>query len=661
MKPLAHERAPSAETTRSTRAERIDAVVVCKDDGLLIELGPVLGERYRTHSVDTPAEIAANIAAPRWIGIIDADSLPDARSAIARMEQQFHRCPLILISSHPQEWSAAIARGAVIAALQRQDATGPRLLDALAACEARLLTEVGVDTTRSRAVAARAERTADTGPRMMRWVVAALVCVVLGTGGWYLAHHAHPGSAAGAAPGTQAAGGNAPGSNIPGSNAAGSSVPAGGLAPAPGGAQETSAAAAGASAAASVAGAPGAATANASTGAPGAAATPAAAALPAVKPQSVLELLSAARVAFRDQKLLLPRADGEPRGDSALELYTQVLSQDPGNDEALDGVRRLFVLGKARIQSDLTSGKLDDATRLVGLFKDAGVSADELRDLSASIAAARPKWSQQRAQDALAAGDLRTAEQVIGELTAEGADPATIAQLRRALDARRLDLQLTGMAAQVHSAILAGNLLQPADDDARTRFAAMRTLARSSPVTLASAHELAAALIARGQQATHDAQFDLAQRLFAAAGELGSSSALSDARRQLQSAMASAAQRSTQAAAAAKAAAAAAVQAPSPAPPAPPTTPPPPAYIAARPIRPLDVEYPPGTSAAGYVVVEFTLSPDGTASDMSIVESNPRGIFDSTAMDAVGRGRYDTRDLHGQPVRARIRLRFQSN
>jgi len=52
------------------------------------------------------------------------------------------------------------------------------------------------------------------------------------------------------------------------------------------------------------------------------------------RPQSVLELLSAARIAFRDQKLLLPRPDGELRGDSALELYTQVISQDPGNDEA---------------------------------------------------------------------------------------------------------------------------------------------------------------------------------------------------------------------------------------------------------------------------------------------------------------------------------------
>jgi TonB family protein len=642
MKPLAHERASSAETTRGTRPERIEAVVVCKDDGLLIELGPILGERYRTHSVDAPAEITANVATARWIGIVDTDSLADARSAITRMETQFHRCPLILISSRPQEWSAAIARGAAVVAVQRQEASGPKLLDALAAAEARLLADVDVETTHGPASSGSARgHTLSGGP--LRWWVAAGLCVVLGVGGWWFTHRASPSRAPGSGIGTATAGGGARESS--GSAANSSTTGRSAVTPeVPAGAQATTAAN-GAAGGQSAAGA----------------AEPAAAALPAAKPQSVLELLSAARIAFRDQKLL-PRPDGEPRGDSALELYTQVLSQDPGNDEALDGVRRLFLLGKARVQTDLASGKLDDATRLVGLFKDAGVSAAELGQLSASIAAARPKWAQQRVQQALTAGDVKTAEQLIGQLTAEGTDPTTIVQLRHELDARKLDLQLTAMAAQVHSAIVAGDLLQPADNSARTRIAAMRTLARTHPVTLAAERDLTAALISRGQQATRDAQFDQAQRLFAAAAELGSSTALSDARRQLQSAMSATARRRAQAAAAAEAAAAPSPSSSSPAP-APSTAPKaaPPGFIAAHPIRPLDVAYPPNTNAAGSVIVEFTLSPDGTASDMSVVSASPRGVFDQTAMDAVGRGRYSTRGLHGQPVRARILLRFDPN
>lgn len=647
MKPLAHEQASGTET-RSTRSERVDAVVVCSDDALLIELGPVLGERYRTHSVDTPADIAASVTAPRWIGIVDVDSVPDARGAIARLEMQFHRCPLILLSSRPQEWGAAISRGAAVAAMSRQDAAGPRLLDALAGAEARLLADPESTTAVPPGGAARAGKFAPRRGSGVRWLAVAGVCLVLGAGAWWLAHR--PPVARHAAGGTLSSGTAQIAAGAPGRAAV-----------SPGSAAE---AAVGSSAdtAQPAAAAPGASgTASAPTA--GVASGQGAGAPATAQPQSVLELLSAARVAFRDQRLLLPRPDGEPRGDSALELYAQVLSQDPDNDEAQDGVRRLFIVGKARIQADLVSGKLDDATRLVGLFKDAGVSADALRDLSASIVAARPKWIEQHAQQDLAAGDLKSADELIGQLAAQGTDPAGVAQLHRAVDARKVDLQLTGMATQVHAAITAGNLLQPADDNARTRLAAMRTLARNNPTTLASQHDVQVALIGRGEQATQSGQFDTAQRFFGAAADLGGSTQLADARRTLQSAMTAAAKRGAVAAAAAKAAAAAAAATPTAQlAGAAAATPQPPPYIAARPIRPLDVTYPPNTNATGYVVVEFTLSPDGTASDMSVVSASPPGVFNQTAVEAVGSGRYDTHQLvNGQPVRARIRLRFQSN
>jgi hypothetical protein len=74
--------------------------------------------------------------------------------------------------------------------------------------------------------------------------------------------------------------------------------------------------------------------------------------------RSPLELLSAARVAFASQRQL-PRPDAEPKGDSALELYLQALAIDPKNEEARDGVRRLFNVARTRIQSDLAGGRFD--------------------------------------------------------------------------------------------------------------------------------------------------------------------------------------------------------------------------------------------------------------------------------------------------------------
>jgi TonB family protein len=608
MKPLAQERSPAAES-KDTRAHRIEAVVVSSDDALLIELGPILGNRYRTHSVDTPAEIAATVHAARWLGIVDTGSLPDARGAVARMELQYHRCPLIIVASNPEDWATAVARGAVAAAIGRHDLAGPRLLEALASAEARLHSEPAAEA--ASATGHDSARNADAGAfgRKLGWIaLAAALLVALAAAGWWLSHRS--GAAATAL------------TNV--APAAGTALPA-------------------------------AATTTATTTA---------------RPQTVLELLSASRVAFGDQKLLLPRPDGEPHGDSALELYTQVLKQQPDNDEALDGVKRLFALGKTRIQADLASGKLDDATRLVSLFQGAGISSDDLQAIDASISAARPKWTAERAQQDIAAGNLPAADQLIGQLAAAGTNPASIADLRRTLDAKKADLQLGGMASQVKAAISAGDLLDPANDNARTRLAAMRAANHTSPQTLAAQRALLAALLDRGQQATHAGQFDQAQRYIGAAADLGASSEVATAKRQLQDAMDAANRRTAAAAAAAQArAASAAASAASAADhaasiaatPAPRPAPLP--YVSARPRRALDVTYPPGVAVAGYVIVEFTLEPDGTASDAKVVQASPPGTFDEIALGAVSAGRFDTRELAGRvpPVTARILLRFKPN
>ncbi|HEY7929832.1 MAG TPA: TonB family protein [Steroidobacteraceae bacterium] len=580
--------------------ERIDAVVVCSDDALLIELGPLLGERFRTHSVDNPAEIAAAVVAPRWVGIVDVDSLPDARAAVLRLETQFPRCPLVLIVQRPAEWSAAVARGSAVSAVSRQELPGPHLMEALAAAEARLRADAepvsAVGTAQAEPGASGGREQPRSHARWLAIFAVALAGLLAGTGWWAL----HRRASAGAPPGAASPG-----------------------------ASDTDSA-------------------NAAQNA-GAAAAP-------VKPQSVLELLSAARVAFRDQKLLLPRPDGEPRGDSALELYAQVISQDPGNDEALDGVRRLFAVGKARIQSDISGGKLDDATRLVGLFRDAGVNPDELGALSASIAAARPRWLEQHVQQSIAAGDLKGADQMLGQLTAAGAEPSAIAQLRRALDAKGVDLQLAALLTQMRSAISAGNLTGPAPNDARSQLANMRALSRTNPATLAAQRDLQTALLARASDALHSGELDSAQRLLSEVTDLGAFSPALEVRRQLQAAVYAAAHPRPLAPPAAPTPSAPTLAASAPLLQAPAA----PAFISARPSRPLSLSYPPGQSAQGYVIVQFTLQPDGSARNVSVVQSTLPKVFSRVATAAVARGHFDTRALSdGQPAQARLRLRFQ--
>lgn len=593
MKPQAQDRGQTVDS-KSGRSRRFDIVLLSSDDEFIIELGPFFGDRYRTRTVDQPSALSNTNEGARWAAIIDANSLPDARAAVARLGEQFRHAPLIVIGGNAEDWSGALSRGSILAAIPRDQLEG-RLQQALQQVETRLSQEP--------VPAAASSKTSDSGgdgktKSLPLIPIIAAAAVAVAGGGWWLLHK-----------------------------------PAGQVA-------------------------------TPSAGASSHAADTTTSSAP--KPQTVLELLSAARVAFRDQKLLLPRTDGDPRGDSALELYTQALSQEPNNDEALDGVKRLFAVGKARIQTDLASGKLDDATRLLAMFKSAGVDADSLRDVDAQIVAARPKWLASRAQDAINAGDFSGADQLISQLVAAGGDRATVTDLRHSIDTKKADQQLTALANDVKTAIDTGALLDPANDNARTRLQAMRNLNRNSAMTANAQKDVLTALIARAADATHKDQFDVAQRYLSAAGDLAATPEVADAKKALQSEMDAVAQRAAAAAAAdAKAKAAAAAAAATPAVASASAAKVAPKYIAARPSAPLKVEYPQTAqdgNIEGYVTVEFTLHPDGSASDTAAIESKPAHIFDRAAVEAVLRGHYDTHALvDGKPTRARIRLTFKPN
>ncbi|HWW21764.1 MAG TPA: energy transducer TonB [Steroidobacteraceae bacterium] len=383
----------------------------------------------------------------------------------------------------------------------------------------------------------------------------------------------------------------------------------------------------------------------------------------ATKPMSTIELLSAARIAFRDQKLL-PR-DGESHGDSALELYSQVLAQEPKNDEAIDGMQRLFSVIKSRVLADLASNKLDDAQRLIGAFKATNVESDGVKELDAQVAAARPKFYAARAQEMIQANDFTAADAMITQLAT--LDRKSADELRRTMESRKLEqatqAQLTQLAASVKQAIDAGNLLEPANDSARSRLSAMRQVSRNHPLTMSAQRDLQAALINRAQEQSNKDQFDAASKLIAAAGEVAATAEVAEAKKQLQGQIDAANQRAAAAAAARKAAEAAQAAAKQQDAAASAAAAAGPAYIAARPTTPLRVVYPSAAAdnrVQGYVIVEFMLQADGRPAQPSIAESNPARIFDAAAIDAVMGAKYDTSKLTDkQPRRARVRLTFK--
>lgn len=70
--------------------------------------------------------------------------------------------------------------------------------------------------------------------------------------------------------------------------------------------------------------------------------------------------------------------------------------------------------------------------------------------------------------------------------------------------------------------------------------------------------------------------------------------------------------------------------------------------------------YPPDAVAAGvegFVEVRFTVAPDGTVSDSEVVSSEPAGVFEAAALDAMGRWRY-TSNLEGEAQTRTERIEF---
>jgi periplasmic protein TonB len=589
-KASAHESGVTAAPPPGPGARRTEVVIVGAGDETLIEVGPALGDQYRSFSVDTAGEIA-DLSASSWIGIYDASNQTAGRSAFAQLESQYHQQPWIVICADEDRpnWRDVLSRGGACAVIARGELSVPAFTAALEKATQRL-------TVVPRA-AASAGTTAPKIPLL--WMVAAAVIFAAAGALWWV-NHARSRAPVATTPNDQKL-------SLPGGRAAGH-------------------AAASAHATAQAA------------------------------PQSVEDLLSMARIAFHDPAAQLPKADAPLQGTSALELYGAVLLQQPKNDEALDGVRRLQAVARLRVQNELAAGDADTAGRLLAILQHADFAPEELRSLEAAVAAARPKQLAAQARSALAGGNLPVARQLIDQLVALNGERSPVPELRKELDARKLDVELATDAEQVRAALAAGALLEPESDNARSRFLVMRELNRTSPQTLAVQHELLLALLRRAQVAIGRQDLDAAQQTLTIAQDFGNKAELADTRGNLDAALS--ARRAAEAAAAATKVARASAPTPDARSVAAAAS-----ILSPKPTQALQVDFPPSALAEniqGYAVVEFTLNPNGSASAAAVIESVPHGIFDRAALAAVKGANFSTKDLADprKPQRARFKINF---
>lgn len=162
-------------------------------------------------------------------------------------------------------------------------------------------------------------------------------------------------------------------------------------------------------------------------GAPAPSPSAAAATAPSLADRSITSLLSDARLAFSERRYF----DGDA---NALAIYKAVLSREPENGEALDGMQRLESVMFNGAEADLSAGRVEEAYAAVAALRANWPTTEKVTQLEESLSKERQRVLTRRARESIGSSDFTAAAKAIDDLESTRASNALMTQLRRELD-----------------------------------------------------------------------------------------------------------------------------------------------------------------------------------------------------------------------------------
>jgi len=290
----------------------------------------------------------------------------------------------------------------------------------------------------------------------------------------------------------------------------------------------------------------------------------------------------------------------------------------------LDSKRRAVTIGKlvASAEARLSSGRLvtpndDSAKDSIQALKEAGASADLLARLNADL--------NQRllaaARDAAAKGDQAAVTANLNAARDNGVSAAALNAAQRDITAaaqkqQRTNDDIAKYAKAAQDRLAAGQLLAPANDSAVSNAERLRLLDPRNGTTMQVVRDVRSRLVAEARSRISANKPAEAAQFLDAAESLGGDADLAD----LRSALASAQQAAATAAAAPKL----------------------PPLKMTRPPRP---KYPSSAKGVeGWVRVEFYVTPQGRTERVRVLSSEPAGVFDAAAVEAMEGARFEEFD-----------------
>jgi len=290
----------------------------------------------------------------------------------------------------------------------------------------------------------------------------------------------------------------------------------------------------------------------------------------------------------------------------------------------LDSKRRSVTISRlvASAEARLNSGRLvtpaeDSAKDAIQGLREAGASAELVGRLNADL--------NQRllaaARDAAGRGDQAAMTMNLNAARDNGVSAATLNAAQRDITAaaqkqQRTNDDIAKYAKAAQDRLASGNLLTPANDSAVSNAERLRLLDARNPTTVQVVRDVRARLIAEAKSRVSANKAVEAASFVEAAEGLGGDSDLGD----LKNALANAQQAAATAAAAPKL------------PPLKMTRPPRPKYPSAA------------KGVEGWVRVEFYVTPQGRTERVRVLTSEPAGLFDAAAVEAMEGARFEEFD-----------------
>ena len=224
------------------------------------------------------------------------------------------------------------------------------------------------------------------------------------------------------------------------------------------------------------------------------------------------------------QQAILDRHYIDPVQGSALSLYREVLSINPENGEARQGLQRLSEILIARVQSALDDRKFDVALQSLETARSIDPSDRRFSALDEKIASVRAELGPAQILAAMNAQNFDRATQLIDEAArSKSLPPAKIAQLREEVRRRRDDFEAVRLLKLVEARIQQDHALDPHGDSAAYYLDQAKQAGASGPALQAQAQELSKKLVQMARAAIQQRNFNEGDRILAEMRAMGAS------------------------------------------------------------------------------------------------------------------------------------------